>query len=105
MNNIAIIRGTTPTVQVTLENYDVSKLATIHLALKQQKTLLIKNETQMRIDPISNTISIPLSQADTLMFQGGEVEAQLRMSNLWDDYLGTIVMSIPWYKTLEEGRI
>lgn len=71
-------RGTTPTLTIKLNGILVADLKTIKVTFKQKSILLSKTEKDVDIDVDENTISVPFSQEDTLLFKKGNVEVQLR---------------------------
>lgn len=81
MNNL--IRGTTPNVSFkNTSDLDLSTLKEIWFTFAQKSTgvsitySLSKNE--VAVDPEANTISVSMSQKDTLAFNPDTVEIQIR---------------------------
>ena len=71
-------RGTTPTLTITVTGIDVADLKTIKVTFKQGNIELTKNTEDVSIDVENNSISVPLTQQDTLMFGSGAVNVQIR---------------------------
>jgi len=72
-------RGTTPTIQITLTNIDVSSFDCIYLTLAQHhKELISKDKSQMEIN--GNVISVKLTQEDTLKLDVGIAKIQVRLA-------------------------
>lgn len=71
-------RGTTPTLTITVSGLVVTDLKTIKVTFKQGTTELTKSTDEVTVDAENNTISVPLSQADTLKFDSGAVSVQVR---------------------------
>ena len=104
-------RGTTPTLIIEFdpEEFKVSEIARSTVAFSQWNAKLVLDwpvplgqKGQFEFDDDRNAIVITLTQAQTLMFQEGEVNCQVR--GLFDD--GTAwdseIWIEDWGKTLDE---
>lgn len=72
-------RGSTPTLKIEIEEAKVSEMQSIYLTLEQGNREITKRETDMFIDETENTISCPLTEAETLYFKDGNVRIQIRV--------------------------
>lgn len=73
-------RGTTPTIFVPIVGLDVSKLDTIYLTFKQNKKILTKREGDVEKDVENQRLIVKFTQEETLQFNDGHVDVQLRGS-------------------------
>ena len=99
-------RGTTPTLTITVIGLVVTDLSTIKVTFKQGNIELTKTTDEVTVDGENNTISVPLSQEDTLMFGSGNVSVQIR--GLLADGVTAIaskIKSISMEKILLDGVI
>ena len=71
-------RGTTPTLTITVTGMDVTDLKTIKVTFKQGNIELTKATDDVTIDAENNAILVPLTQEDTLKFDSGAVNVQIR---------------------------
>lgn len=71
-------RGTTPTLTITVTGMDVTDLKTIKVTFKQGNIELTKATNDVTIDAENNAILVPLTQEDTLKFDSGAVNVQIR---------------------------
>jgi len=72
-------RGSTPTLVIKIDGADVSDMEHIYLTFEQGNRELTKRETDIVIDEDENTLSCPLSEAETLYFKDGDVKVQIRV--------------------------
>ena len=100
-----MIRGTTPSIRIKMSGYEVDKLSTIHVTLRQQDVILTKTDNEIEIDPEENEIEIKLTQEDTLMFNAGVLLIQVRAVTLYDDAIASAVYETTIGQVLEEGVI
>lgn len=99
-------RGTTPTLTITVTGLVVSDLKTIRVTFKQGNIELTKTTEQVSVDTEYNSISVPLTQEDTLMFGSGAVNVQIR--GLLEDGVTAIASTIKSFsmdKILLDGVI
>ena len=92
-------RGTTPTLTITVTNLTVADLKTIYVTFKQGDVELTKTNDDITVDEYYNTISVPLTQEDTLKFSG-TVSVQIR--GLLEDGVTAIASKI---KTISIDKI
>lgn len=71
-----MVQATTPTLVLTLPNdVDLSEPAHFYFTLKQGSTVIEKQDADLVID--EHTVSVYLSQAETLQLREGSVSIQL----------------------------
>lgn len=77
-----MIRGTTPilTFKINTE-LDLSEVKKAEITFKSVGGMKERtwNETELSIDPVEKKIQIQLTQEDTLYFNTGEIDIQLRI--------------------------
>lgn len=71
-------RGTTPTLTITLDGVLVSDLGQVFVTFEQKGIELTKQNDDITLDVEANAIIVPFSQEDTLTFNQGPVNCQLR---------------------------
>lgn len=71
-----MVQATTPTFVLTLPNdVDPSEFANIYFTLRQKSVLIEKTGTDLTVD--GQTVSVYLSQAETLQLVSGAAQIQL----------------------------
>lgn len=70
-------QGTTPTIQITVNDIKLSEMQNIQVVFEQKGFLLKKEISDLDID--ENVISVALSQEETLQFKDGYCNIQIRM--------------------------
>lgn len=70
-------QGTTPTIQITVNNIDLADMERIYVIFEQNGNLLKKGMTDLKVE--NNVISVLLTQEETLSFKNGNCNIQLRM--------------------------
>lgn len=70
-------QGTTPTIQITINDIDLNEMQNIYVVFEQNGYILKKESSDLDIE--GNTISVSLSQEETLNFKEGTCNIQLRM--------------------------
>lgn len=105
-------RGTTPTITLSVTNTDGSPCdlsgQEIHVCFESGSRKLIKTEDDMTItvSEMATTLSIPLSQAETLSFRESKtVRVQLRCKAQNGKAQATDIGSFTADEILEEGEI
>ena len=71
-------RGTTPTLVLAVTGLNVAELDTIFITFEQGSLELTKSKDDITIDEEANTIKVTLSQEETLKFNAGSVNVQVR---------------------------
>ena len=70
-------QGTTPTIQITINDIDLNEMQNIYVVFEQNGYILKKESSDLDIE--GNVISVSLSQEETLNFKEGTCNIQLRM--------------------------
>lgn len=70
-------QGTTPTIQITINDIDLNEMQNIYVVFEQNGYILKKESSDLDIE--GNIISVLLSQEETLNFKEGTCNIQLRM--------------------------
>lgn len=70
-------QGTTPTIQITINDIDLNEMQNIYVVFEQNGYILKKESSDLDIE--GNIISVLLSQEETLNFKEGNCNIQLRM--------------------------
>ena len=70
-------QGTTPTIQITINDIDLNEMQNIYVVFEQNGYILKKESSDLDIE--RNVISVLLSQEETLNFKEGTSTTQLRM--------------------------
>lgn len=72
-----MIRGTTPTFKLTLndETVDLTQALNVYATFKQLNTLITKSGVDIEVT--ANEVDVYLSQAETLQFSEGYIDVQL----------------------------
>ncbi len=73
-----MIRGTTPTVYIPVVGLDIETLETIYLTFKQNRKMITKRENEVTKDIENKRLVLYFSQEETLQFDDGYIEVQLR---------------------------
>ncbi|RHC58347.1 hypothetical protein DW839_01975 [Enterocloster bolteae] len=71
-------RGTTPTITLTLNEVDLTSLKSVYVTFCQSGKMLTKQSGTEGVEITEHTVSVSLSQEETLRFTPGTVEVQLR---------------------------
>ncbi len=70
-------QGTTPTIQITINDIDLNEMQNIYVVFEQNGYILKKESKDLNIE--KNVISVMLSQEETLNFKEGTCNIQIRM--------------------------
>ena len=74
-----MIRGTTPTIILNLStSVDLEQVKEMWVTLKSALKEKTYEKSELTIEPSSHTVSVTLSQEDTLEFSAGEIRIQVR---------------------------
>ena len=98
-------RGTTPTHTFTIpEELDVSTLSVIYITYSQFGRRVIEKDIEDII--ISDqTLSVTLSQVETLLFRPGEVEIQIRAKTTGGSAYASTIVETTAERILKNGEI
>lgn len=95
-------RGTTPTFKFTLE-FDASTIELLNIAMAQNGEVKIsKNKSDCTLD--GNTVSVTLTEAETLDLEEGTLSMQLRIG-IGTDRLASSITTIPVENLLQGGAL
>lgn len=80
-NTPLIFRGTTPTIilRIKNENFDMDTIDVCHVTIQNDNGKNKKVFENPNIDVEQKTISVPLSQRDTLDYQYGNIDIQMKI--------------------------
>ncbi len=96
-------QGTTPTIVINVNNIDVNTLKSIYVTFEQ--TGLILTKTGDDIDIIDDQIQIRLSQEETLQFERGKCNVQLRAITNDGNAIASTIVSTNIYRILDKEVI
>ena len=98
-------RGTTPTIQINVNGSDdLTSYKSIYVTFKQMPSVLIE-KTKEEMSVSSDSVSITLSQEDTLKFSPGPVMIQLRAVDESGTAIASNITTIHAERILKEGVI
>lgn len=97
-------RGTTPTITLTVTDVPLSG-ATIYLAFRQGRHLLIKSGSDLTVDTAEGTVAVTLTQAETLQFAPGTCEIQIRGIYATGVSFATEIITDQVYDVIQNGII
>ena len=103
-----IIRGTTPTIEITIKNeMDLTAIQEVWVYISQQKKVKIdKKISDVSIDAEHNKISVKLEQEDTLGLKASQDTIfQIRMLLTDETALATIAKEITVAEVYKDGVI
>lgn len=102
-----IIRGTTPTLVITIKNdLDFSMITEVWIYISQyNKVRIDKTFTDVAFNPVEKTISVPLSQEDTLNARAGDAIFQMRLLLSDGTALATKAKNIDIVQIYKGGKI
>ena len=96
-------RGTTPTLRVKVRGIAVEELTTMYLTIKQGSVELTKDNFE--IDDTENRLIVTLTQAETLAFDDGACQIQLRAMTRKGQAVASTIVTMRWEHILLEGEI
>lgn len=98
-----MIRGTTPTIVYKIaKGLDLTTVTGLEIVFKQTSTMLVKTLPDAVIDAAGSTVSVNLSQEETLKFNPGTLQTQIRFDTT-DGVFATPVKNIRVDKILKGG--
>lgn len=96
---MAIKQGVTPTITFTLpQEIDLTEAENVYLVLKQGNLELTKSNEELTVQ--DNIVSVYLTQAETLQFEVGRVEAEIDWTYADGSRGETDTAYIDWARTL-----
>lgn len=96
-------QGTTPTIQITVNNIDLADMERIYVVFEQNGILLKKSKTDLKIK--NNVISVLLTQEETLSFKNGNCNIQLRMITYDGIAMASPIKTVNVYSVLNKEVI
>lgn len=98
-------RGTTPTLRIKVEGIEVNLLTSIFLTIKQGKYELTKTEADITKNVQENRLDVELTQEETLAFNDGNVNIQLRSILANEKVVASNIQTVPINHILRDGEI
>lgn len=96
-------QGTTPTIQITINDIDLNEMQNIYVVFEQNGYILKKESSVLDIE--GNTISVSLSQEETLNFKEGTCNIQLRMITKGGVAIASPIKTTKVYRVLNKEVI
>lgn len=96
-------QGTTPTIQITINDIDLNEMQNIYVVFEQNGYILKKESSDLEIE--GNTISVSLSQEETLNFKEGTCNIQLRMITKGGVAIASPIKTTKVYRVLNKEVI
>lgn len=96
-------QGTTPTIQITVNNIDLADMERIYVVFEQNGNLLKKSMTDLKVE--NNVISVLLTQEETLSFKNGNCNIQLRMITYDGIAMASPIKTVNVYSVLNKEVI
>lgn len=93
-------RGTTPTLKFNIQGIEVSEINKAFVTIKQIDKVLTKTVDDIQFDNEKNILSLELSQEETLSFEDGMLEIQIRIITKAGKALATPVKKTTMEKVL-----
>lgn len=96
-------QGTTPTIQITINDIDLNEMQNIYVVFEQNGYILKKESSDLDIE--GNVISVLLSQEETLNFKEGTCNIQLRMITKGGVAIASPIKTTKVYRVLNKEVI
>lgn len=96
-------QGTTPTIQITINDIDLNEMQNIYVVFEQNGYILKKESSDLDIE--GNTISVSLSQEETLNLEEGTCNIQLRMITKGGVAIASPIKTTKVYRVLNKEVI
>lgn len=96
-------QGTTPTIQITINDIDLNEMQNIYVVFEQNGYILKKESSDLDVE--GNTISVSLSQEETLNFKEGTCNIQLRMITKGGVAIASPIKTTKVYRVLNKEVI
>ena len=96
-------QGTTPTIQITINDIDLNEMQNIYVVFEQSGYILKKESSDLDIE--GNVISVLLSQEETLNFKEGTCNIQLRMITKGGVAIASPIKTTKVYRVLNKEVI
>lgn len=99
-------RGTTPVVIFRVKSeLDLSKMKQIWVTIQNAVNEITFNKSELAVNPEESTITLELSQEDTLSFCSGVVKTQIRFLDENDKAYASNIRNLEMGNILKEGVI
>lgn len=107
MSNMQFIRGTTPSIEITVKTeIDLHQVSEVWIYISQQKTVKVdKQIDDVTFDYDHNKMTVKLSQDDTLGLKAGDALFQIRLLLMDGTALATIASEIDIAEIYKPGVI
>ncbi len=96
-------QGTTPTIQITINDIDLNEMQNIYVVFEQNGYILKKDSSDLDIE--GNVISVSLSQEETINFKEGTCNIQLRMITKGGVAIASPIKTTKVYRVLNKEVI
>lgn len=96
-------QGTTPTIQITINDIDLNEMQNIYVVFEQNGYILKKESSDLDIE--GDVISVLLSQEETLNFKEGTCNIQLRMITKGGVAIASPIKTTKVYRVLNKEVI
>lgn len=96
-------QGTTPTIQITINDIDLNEMQNIYVVFEQNGYILKKESSDLNIE--GNIISVLLNQEETLNFKEGTCNIQLRMITKGGVAIASPIKTTKVYRVLNKEVI
>lgn len=96
-------QGTTPTIQITINDIDLNEMQNIYVVFEQNGYILKKESSDLDIE--GNIISVLLSQEETLNLKEGTCNIQLRMITKGGVAIASPIKTTKVYRVLNKEVI
>lgn len=96
-------QGTTPTIQITINDIDLNEMQNIYVVFEQNGYILKKESSDLDVE--GNVISVLLSQEETLKFKEGTCNIQLRMITKGGVAIASPIKTTKVYRVLNKEVI
>ena len=96
-------QGTTPTIQITINDIDLNEMQNIYVVFEQNGYILKKESSDLDIE--GNIISVLLTQEETLNFKEGTCNIQLRMITKGGVAIASPIKTTKVYRVLNKEVI
>lgn len=103
-----MIRGTTPTIKITILNLDLEQIESFFLVIKQNvinSAIVEKTIDDVIIDAENKCVLCQLTQEDTLKLQNGAADMQVRIKDKSGNVMATSVVTLQIDRLLKGGAI
>lgn len=98
-------RGTTPTLTLTVNDMDLTAIRSLYVTITQFSNIITKTSDDDSLKVEEHTVSVWLSQEETLSFKTGYAEIQIRGVAENGEAFATDIAKIPVKTVLLEGVI